>query len=120
MEKQRNFVTPWCECGLHKRYRKGWRKDGSPRFHSKCRYCQGIPNGSNRKDANYGNYKKKKYCEKCGFVAEYPCQLDIDHIDGDRTNGDSSNLQTLCANCHRVKSYKEAQKKVYQRVKGKY
>ncbi len=48
---------------------------------------------------------KKDHCEKCGFVAEHSCQLDIDHIDGDKANGDESNLQTLCANCHRLKTH---------------
>ncbi|QJR01728.1 HNH endonuclease [Sphingobium yanoikuyae] len=45
-------------------------------------------------------------CEKCGFIAEHPCQLDVDHIDGDHGNDSPDNLQTLCANCHRLKSHK--------------
>ena len=54
-----------------------------------------------------GNYKrhKKGYCEQCGFVAIVAAQLDVDHIDGDRTNNDVDNLQTLCANCHRLKTH---------------
>jgi ribosomal protein S27AE len=47
---------------------------------------------------------KKTFCEKCGFLAEHECQLDIDHIDGNRKNGSLENLQTLCANCHRLKT----------------
>jgi 5-methylcytosine-specific restriction endonuclease McrA len=31
--------------------------------------------------------------------------LDVDHIDGDRFNNDPANLQTLCANCHRLKTH---------------
>jgi 5-methylcytosine-specific restriction endonuclease McrA len=31
-------------------------------------------------------------------------QLDVDHIDGDHTNNELNNLQTLCANCHRLKT----------------
>jgi 5-methylcytosine-specific restriction endonuclease McrA len=38
-------------------------------------------------------------------VPVHPCQLDVDHIDGNRTNSKSSNLQTLCANCHRLKTH---------------
>ena len=41
----------------------------------------------------------------CGFVAQHRCQLDIDHIDGNHLNEDFSNLQLLCANCHRLKTY---------------
>ena len=29
----------------------------------------------------------------------------IDHIDGNKDNNDPSNYQTLCANCHRLKTY---------------
>lgn len=49
---------------------------------------------------------KKDYCEACGFVAEHYCQLDVDHIDGNKKNNDPSNFQTLCANCHRLKTFK--------------
>jgi len=48
---------------------------------------------------------KKDYCQQCGFNPVHPSQLDVDHIDGDRWNNDPSNLQTLCANCHRLKTH---------------
>lgn len=47
---------------------------------------------------------KKDRCELCGFVAKHPAQLDVDHVDGNGLNHDSKNLQTLCANCHRLKT----------------
>ncbi len=47
---------------------------------------------------------KKPHCETCGFIAIHRSQLDIDHIDGDHNNNSLSNLQTLCANCHRLKT----------------
>ena len=47
---------------------------------------------------------KKDYCETCGFVALHRTQLDIDHIDGNHQNNNIKNLQTLCANCHRLKT----------------
>lgn len=47
---------------------------------------------------------KADRCARCGFVAEDPCQLDVDHIDGNHQNDDPNNWQTLCANCHRLKT----------------
>lgn len=49
-------------------------------------------------------YRKyvKDVCERCGFIPEHKCQLDVHHIDKDHCNNDPSNLQTLCANCHRL------------------
>jgi 5-methylcytosine-specific restriction endonuclease McrA len=47
---------------------------------------------------------KKPHCEACGFVALHRSQLDVDHIDGNHYNNDPENLQTLCANCHRLKT----------------
>lgn len=46
-------------------------------------------------------------CECCGFIPEDMCQLDVDHIDGDHQNNCVTNLQTLCANCHRLKTKRE-------------
>jgi 5-methylcytosine-specific restriction endonuclease McrA len=65
------------------------------------------------KGREYAREKRKPYrvaldtkCARCGFVAEHPCQLDIDHIDEDHTNDAPANLQTLCANCHRLKTWR--------------
>lgn len=61
----------------------------------------------NNNPSTVWRYKKfrKDHCEQCGFIPEHMCQLDVDHIDGDKLNHDKSNLQTLCANCHRLKTY---------------
>ena len=48
---------------------------------------------------------KKDHCEHCDFIPVHISQLDVDHIDGDRWNNNPSNLQTLCANCHRLKTH---------------
>jgi len=52
-------------------------------------------------------HPKAAECAGCDFVAEWHGQLDMDHIDGNRFNNDVANLQTLCANCHRLKTYLE-------------
>ena len=56
---------------------------------------------------NYKPYRKhkKNTCELCGFVAINSCQLDVDHINGNHNDNNIENLQTLCANCHRLKTF---------------
>lgn len=67
----------------------------------KRKYCKSC--NSNRNKNIYRTFKKDK-CEHCNFVPIHPVQLDVDHIDGNHKNHDPSNLQTLCANCHRLKT----------------
>lgn len=83
-----------CACG-NKQTSAG-RYSGRQIYH---RYCHTCKNNKSR------NYLKKDHCELCGFVAINKVQLDIDHIDGDHKNNNQDNLQTLCANCHRLKTY---------------
>lgn len=58
----------------------------------------------NEKAFEYRNYKGL-ICEVCGFVPQHSCQLDVDHINGDHSDNREENLQTLCANCHRLKTF---------------
>lgn len=76
-------------------------------------WCNNKALNSMLKTSNYCNSHKKpytrhkkEYCERCEFKPEDMCQLDVDHIDNDHGNSDPSNLQTLCANCHRLKTFK--------------
>jgi cytochrome c553 len=43
--------------------------------------------------------------ESTGLDATFLGWLQVDHKDGNHTNNDPSNLQTLCACCHNVKTY---------------
>lgn len=58
----------------------------------------------NGKSLEYTKHKKT-FCENCGFIPIDKCQLDVDHIDGNHSNNNLENLQTLCANCHRLKTH---------------
>ena len=82
------------KCNIRKLRNKGKLKDGTRRFGNTCEYCH----------RNYYSQYKKDKCEKCGFIPEDMCQLDVDHIDGNHDNDNPLNLQTLCANCHRLKT----------------
>lgn len=91
----KNTVDSLCAaCGLNPVARKGKPKNGRQYYRNLCNRCYDNP---------YGRYKKP-HCEHCGFVAVDLCQLDVDHIDGNHRNNDPANLQTLCANCHRLKT----------------
>lgn len=84
-----------CECG-NMSDSKGCDRYGNMTFNRECSTCRRMPT----------RVVKKKCCETCGFITEHQCQLDIDHIDGNHKNNDLENLQTLCANCHRLKTIK--------------
>ena len=60
---------------------------------------------------------KDKECNICGLKPKYDIVLDVDHIDGNKKNNNKNNLQTLCANCHRIKTYKQ---KDFQKPKYSY
>jgi len=108
---------PICpQCGVNERKFNSYNKDGSPRFTKLCRVCNGAKERQREYDKKRKHTKTHKYgatyerkvaeltCDKCGFKAEDKCQLDVDHIDGDHNNNEQSNLQILCANCHRLKT----------------
>lgn len=79
----------------------GISKLGFQKYHKQCGYHRGM-----KYDFKYRIHKDTS-CSKCGFIAEHSCQLDVDHIDGNHKNNDVSNLQTLCANCHRLKTQQD-------------
>jgi 5-methylcytosine-specific restriction endonuclease McrA len=102
---------PLCNvCNIKKTRISDYRKDGSIRFKKKCDKCS--PNYKKKlarkaelkRTRKYGGYHKKSFCEYCSFKALDSCQLDVDHIDGNHKNNNLDNLQTLCANCHRLKT----------------
>lgn len=87
-----------------------------------CKICgrpaksSGIQNGKRKwknvcaccHDAKYKapwKMQRGKVCEFCGFIPVNSCQLDIDHKNGNKEDNSEANLQTLCANCHRLKTF---------------
>ena len=75
---------------------------GKPVMNSKTK---GRSTCCNCRKGRFYRMHKGNVCERCGFIPEWQGQLDVDHIDGDHNNHKVDNLQTLCANCHRLKSY---------------
>ena len=102
IDKYRMTTRPICtKCNTNLCKTNGRNKlTGLPYYCNMCSACN-----RNTYSSKYAFRKHKKdTCERCGFVPEDPCQLDVDHIDENHNNGDPSNLQTLCANCHRLKT----------------
>jgi 5-methylcytosine-specific restriction endonuclease McrA len=91
INKPRNYgKRGWvCQKAKQQRNHKSAKKTGKTKFYRKA-------------------YQKhpKPVCISCGFIPEDPCQIDIDHIDGNHKNNNKENLQALCANCHRLKTKK--------------
>ena len=99
-----------CEiCGADCALRGDWKKLEPGRQIYK-KYCSTCNNSVNELGKEAIPILKRKAqlepCSNCGFNPKHKCQMDIDHIDGNKHNGDPSNLQILCSNCHRLKTHK--------------
>lgn len=105
--KRLNFDGKMCSiCGVRKVKRRNkteWR--------NKCYLCEAGVKTSKELKIKLFKYRKPYYkyrksiCDFCKFVPISMCQLDVDHIDGNHSNNNPENLQTLCANCHRLKTF---------------
>lgn len=99
---------PFCDhCKVNLAKSNGISKHGFKKWHKYCTSCaKALYNPKNGYLLN-----KKKECDRCGFVPEDSCQLDIAYIDGNNKNKTDSNIQTLCANCNRLHQKRHREKK---------
>jgi hypothetical protein len=94
-----------CKTSLAKQ--NGTSKHGFKKWHKYCSTCAKAAY-----DEKFGFLlNKKNKCEKCGFIPEDKCQLDIIYKDGNNKNKEKSNMRTLCANCNRLHQKKLKEKK---------
>lgn len=85
------------------------QKPRGDKFRSLCAYCDKLEWDSKKEHRKAVGAT----CETCGFIPTHVCQLDVDHIDGNHENNSPENLQTLCANCHRLKTWENRDNKAY-------
>jgi hypothetical protein len=83
---------------------------GNGKYHLRC-----SSHHKEKYKMNGWQYKqyREEYCENIDGRLGFTCtttimapnwQIEVDHIDGDPTNNDPSNLQSLCNCCHRYKT----------------
>ena len=109
LTRQQN--RPLCgHCKVSLAKPNGKSKHGFQKWH---KYCASCAKAAYNSRFGYLLHKKSK-CEKCGFVPEDKCQLDVIYKDGDKHNKQKSNLRTLCANCSRLwrKKFREKNKSI--------
>lgn len=75
-----------------------YQKNGVKHYRSRCYKC--CEKGVKVTPRWYrAGYKKKNYCEKCGFKSLHKEQTSVYHIDGNLNNNLPTNLKTICRNC---------------------
>jgi len=84
---------------------KSYKGKYKARYAPLCNTCERNRYGIISSNKIYRKHKLDT-CFRCGFKPENKCQLDVDHIDKNHNNNDPDNLQTLCANCHRLKTHR--------------
>jgi len=104
----RQPYRPFCkQCKISLAKPNGRSKHGFQKWH---KYCSSCAKAAYNSKFGYLLNKKNK-CEKCGFIPEDKCQLDLVYKDGDKNNKDKNNIRTLCANCNRIYQKKLREKK---------
>ena len=74
-------------------------------------------NRNSIKNQKAGSYRRNawkiygKFCHDCNITDERI--LVIHHIDGNRKNGNLSNLVPVCHNCHAIRHWKMGDKRIY-------
>lgn len=98
------------ECNKLGQHMGKYRKDGSPVRRAKCTKHHSLDYGL--KGWDYKQFRKD-YCENIDGRLGFTCtstiidpewQLDADHINGNPSDNQESNIQTLCKCCHAIKT----------------
>lgn len=85
---------------------RAWYRGKGAKPRTKNLSIYGVDLGGHNKNRRWRKWLKPT-CRRCGFVPEDNCQLTVDHIDRNKLNNVENNVQTLCANCHNLKTRME-------------
>ena len=77
---------------------QGWNKDN----HDYSTFAEGTNKKNGKSTLNALISLRGRKCENCGITKWFnqPINLEVHHVDGDRTNNELDNLLLLCPNCH--------------------
>lgn len=121
-DRRPTCVNEGCEKPVHC---SGKTSTGLPIWRPYCGRCHQAVGGRNIY-AEGVTPIKKKYCQnqdgrlgfgECSAQIVDMCQLDLDHIDGDHYNNTPDNIQTICKNCHSVKTKLNGDSRSYSTIK---
>lgn len=71
-----------------------YKKDGRTYYRKKCTHCLREEKKPKQTDWEIAGYTKKLRCEKCGFKAKYPEQMNVVKV-----KGTLHNYKSVCLNC---------------------
>lgn len=115
-------ICPIDGCTASRHHTGKYRKDGTPYFRKVCvkHHYKKLSSDHNMTVTSFVNswHPSRRYrdmhCHNidnrlgdggCTATITWIGQLTVDHIDGDPNNNDPKNLQTLCRNCHDLKTH---------------
>lgn len=114
------------ECSLdvshfkHQAWNRGLRGIGKPRLTLEDILVKGSTFQSFKlKKRLFEARIKKKECEECGWAkisADGYLPLELDHVNGDRTDNRLANLRILCPNCHSLKPTHRGKNKARSKI----
>jgi prepilin-type processing-associated H-X9-DG protein len=96
-------MRPLCPCCQKSPRAINYYKDKKVFYRKFCESC--AKNGGKDKGTPRWyqlGYRKKDFCEKCGFKSKHSEQFNVLFVDGDLNNCRPVNLKTVCANCQRI------------------
>ena len=78
-----------------------YKRNGKIYYRRKCDTCIREGRGIKPAKPNWSRdgYKKKMFCDKCGFKARWARQIVVYYVDGDLNNTKQTNLKSICLNC---------------------